>query len=125
MEIPLVDLHKLHSPILEKIEKAMNSVISRSSYISGVEIEEFEKDFAAFMKVDHVVGTDALFLALRSIDIEEGDCVVTVPNTFIATTEAITMAGGVIAFVDVDEKTANMCPEALENFLKNRTGKEI
>jgi dTDP-4-amino-4,6-dideoxygalactose transaminase len=64
-------------------------------------------------------GTDALFLALKVGGVHEGDCVITVPNTFIATTEAITMTGGKILFTDVEENSSNMSPEKLETLLEN------
>jgi dTDP-4-amino-4,6-dideoxygalactose transaminase len=62
-------------------------------------------------------GTDALFLALKALEIKQDDFVITVPNTFIATTEAITMAGSRVIFIDVDENSSNMSPEKLEVFL--------
>lgn len=122
MNIPLVNLARMHEPIREEIDRAVKEVIDANNYINGSQIREFEADFAQYLAVQSVVGvssgTDALFLALKIMGVREGDYVVTVPHTFIATTEAITMAGAGILFVDVDEHSANMSPEKLENFLQ-------
>jgi dTDP-4-amino-4,6-dideoxygalactose transaminase len=121
MNIPFVNLARMHEPIREEIDRAVKEVIDDNNYINGKQIREFETDFAHFLGVGSVVavssGTDALFLALKIIDVKEGDFVVTVPHTFIATSEAITMAGAGIRFVDVDEHSGNMSPERLEHFL--------
>ena len=75
-------------------------------------VEEFEKDFATFCECRHCVavssGTDALRFALMAAGVEPGDVVLTVPNTFIATTEAISQAGAPPEFVDIDERTYNI-----------------
>ena len=75
-------------------------------------VEEFEKAFATFCDANHCVavnsGTDALRFALMAAGVQAGDVVVTVPNTFIATTEAISQAGATPEFVDIDEHTYNM-----------------
>ncbi len=93
-----------------------------AGFIGGPEVEGFEKEFAAFCDTTHCVavssGTDALRFALMAAGIGQGDVVVTVPNTFIATTEAISQAGATIAFVDIDERTYNMDPEKLREYLE-------
>lgn len=122
MNIPFVNLKRMHEPIRDGIDGAIKEVVDANNYISGKQIEEFETAFAQFLGVQNAVGvssgTDAIFLALKALHIENGDYVVTVPNTFIATTEAVTMAGGRTLFVDVDENTSNMCPQKLEELLK-------
>ncbi len=131
MNIPLVNLARMHEPIREEIDRAVQEVIDANNYINGRQVREFESDFAQFLGVESVVGvssgTDALFLALKIMGVREGDYVITVPHTFIATAEAITMTGAGILFVDVDEHSANMSPEKLENLLrtadKNVAGK--
>ncbi|MCP5048255.1 MAG: DegT/DnrJ/EryC1/StrS family aminotransferase [bacterium] len=123
IDIPLVNLKRMHDPIRTELDAALKEVIDANHYINGQQVPEFETRFAHYAGVKRVIGvssgTDALFLALKAIPIENGDYVITVPNTFIATTEAITMAGGRIAFVDADETTSNMSPGKLETFLKN------
>jgi dTDP-4-amino-4,6-dideoxygalactose transaminase len=121
MNIPFVNLKRMHEPIREEIDQAISEVIDANNYINGRQIKEFETDFAQFLGVQSVVGmssgTDALFLALKVGGVQEGDYVITVPNTFIATTEAISMTGAKILFVDVEENSSNMSPEKLETLL--------
>lgn len=121
MNIPFVNLNRMHQPIREEIDRAVKEIIDTNSYINGKQIGEFETAFARYIGAEHVIGvssgTDAVFLALKVLDIQPGDYVVTVPNTFIATTESVTMAGGKLLFVDVDENSSNMCPRKLETFL--------
>jgi dTDP-4-amino-4,6-dideoxygalactose transaminase len=87
-------------------------------------VEDFEKDFAAFCGASHSVavssGTDALRFAIMACGVEPGDAVVTVPHTFIATTEAISQAGAAPEFVDIDEHTYNMSFEMLRQFLEEQ-----
>lgn len=121
MKIPFVNLKRMHEPIREEIDCAIGEVIDANNYINGRQIKEFETDFAQFLGVQAVVGmssgTDALFLALKVSGVQEGDYVLTVPNTFIATTEAITMTGAKILFIDVEENSSNMSAEKLETLL--------
>jgi dTDP-4-amino-4,6-dideoxygalactose transaminase len=85
-------------------------------------VEEFEQAFAAFCGAKHAIavnsGTDALRFAIMACGIQQGDVVVTVPNTFIATTEAISQAGATPEFVDIDENTYNLSIERLQEFLE-------
>jgi len=121
MNIPFVNLKRMHDPIREEIDRAISEVIDANNYINGRQVKEFETDFAQFLGVQSVIGmssgTDALFLALKVGGVREGDYVITVPNTFIATTEAISMTGAKILFTDVEENSSNMSPEKLETLL--------
>ena len=87
-------------------------------------VENFEKAFATFCDARHSVavssGTDALRFALMAAGVKPGDVVVTVPHTFIATTEAISQAGALPEFVDIDERTYNMDPEKLREYLEQK-----
>ncbi len=122
MKIPFVDLKAQYESIRTEIDGAIARVIENTSFIMGSEVESFEKEFADFCGVKYCIGvgngTDALWLALKGCRIEKGDKIITAPNTFIATTEAITLAGGKAEFVDIDEKTCNMDPQKLDDFLK-------
>ncbi len=122
MNIPFVNLKRMHEPIRQDIDRAIKEVVDANNYINGRQIREFESEYAQYLGVRSVVGvssgTDALFLVLKILGIQEGDYVVTVPHTFIATTEAITMAGAGIQFTDVDENSSNLSPEKLETFLE-------
>ncbi|MDQ1352641.1 MAG: hypothetical protein QG657_2947, partial [Acidobacteriota bacterium] len=89
MKIPFVNLARMHEPIREEIDRAIKEVIDDNNYINGRQIREFETGFAQFLGAQAVVavssGTDAIFLALKCLDVREGDYVITVPHTFIAT----------------------------------------
>jgi dTDP-4-amino-4,6-dideoxygalactose transaminase len=87
-------------------------------------VGEFERAFAAFCNTSHSIavssGTDALRFAIMACGVQPGEVVVTVPHTFIATTEAISQAGAKPEFVDIDERTYNMSVEKLEQFLEEQ-----
>jgi dTDP-4-amino-4,6-dideoxygalactose transaminase len=123
-KIAFVDLHSQHGPIRHEINDAINDILSNSSFIGGAPVSQFEAEFAQYLGVEEVIGvgngTDALWLALFANGIGPGDAVITVPNTFIATVEAITRAGAHPLFVDIDIETANLSPMALNEFLTKR-----
>lgn len=125
MQIPFVDLKAQYESIKEEIDKAISDVISESAFIGGPFAKSFENAFAAFCGVKHCIGvgngTDALFIALKTLGIREGDEVITAANSFIATSEAITMTGARVVFVDIDPITYNMDPNKLEDYLKTRS----
>ena len=124
MNIPFVDLKAQYQSIKPEIDKAIAEVISKTAFIGGPFADSFEKKFARFCNVKHCVGvgngTDALFIALKAMGIGKGDEVITVANSFIATSEAITSTGARVAFVDIDPQTYNMDPNKLEDYLKKR-----
>ena len=124
MKVPFLDLKTLHSEIEEELICIFRQCLDTSSFVGGEEVQRFEEDFARFCETKYCVavnsGTDALRFALLAAGIGPGDEVITVPNTFIATTEAISQTGASIAFVDIDERTYNMDPNKLEDYLKNR-----
>jgi dTDP-4-amino-4,6-dideoxygalactose transaminase len=124
MNIPLVDLKAQYESIKSEIDEAVSEVISKSAFIGGPFVEFFEKAFASFCNVKHCVGvgngTDALFIALKTLGVGQGDEVIVPANSFIATSEAVTMTGAKVAFVDIDPKTYNMDPNRLEDYLKFR-----
>lgn len=123
--IPFVDLRAQYNSIKEEIDEAIQSVLNHSSFIMGEELKKFEEEFAQFCDVKYAIGvangSDALTLALRACDICEGDEIITVPNTFIATTEAITQVGGQIVFVDIDPKTYTIDVSRIEEKITNET----
>jgi len=125
MQIPLVDLKIQYASIKEEIDAAIAEVISNSAFVGGPYVDSFERDFAAFCNVKHCVGvgngTDAIFIALKALGIGDGDEVITAANSFIATSEAITMTGAKVVFVDIDPITYNMDPNKLEDYLKTRS----
>lgn len=119
--IPFVDLVTPHRQLEEELVQALREAVQTARFIGGPEIELFESEFAEFCKADHCVGvangTDALRFALIASGVERGDTVLTVAHTFIATVEAISQAGAAVDFVDIDERTCNIDPERLSDYL--------
>jgi dTDP-4-amino-4,6-dideoxygalactose transaminase len=119
--IPFLDLVTPHRELEEELVQVFRTALHSAAFIGGPMVEGFEADFAAFCGAGHCVGvssgTDALRFALMAAGLRPGEIVLTVPNTFIATTEAISQAGGVPDFVDIDERTCNMDPEKLAEYL--------
>src|SRR5207253_2194474 len=100
-----------------------------AGFIGGPVVQGFERDFAEFCDsrfcVGMASGTDALRLSLIGAGVRPGDTVVTVPNTFIATTEAISQAGARPDFVDVDERTYTMNPQQLRSYLETKCTRDL
>jgi dTDP-4-amino-4,6-dideoxygalactose transaminase len=122
--IPFLDLVTPHVELEQELTAVFQQVIRSAGFIGGPMVENFEKEFAAFCHTDRAVavnsGTDALRFALMAAGVKAGDVTVTVPHTFIATTEAISQAGALPEFVDIDERTYNMDPEKLRLYLETQ-----
>jgi dTDP-4-amino-4,6-dideoxygalactose transaminase len=105
-KILLTDLHRQYASIQLELDKAIHEVIAQKSFIRGPFVEKFEDNFARATGIRHVVGvgngTDALFIALKILGVQPGDEVITAANSFIATSEAITMVGAKVVFADCD-----------------------
>jgi dTDP-4-amino-4,6-dideoxygalactose transaminase len=125
MKVPFLDLKAHHAPLIEEFDRAIREVIESNAFAGGPFVERFEEEFAAFCESSHAIGvgngTDALWLTLLALGIGEGDEVITVPNTFIATAEAITYCKARPVFVDVDRDTFTMNPAQLEKSLTRST----
>jgi dTDP-4-amino-4,6-dideoxygalactose transaminase len=123
-KVPFLDLTGLHAQIEEELVAVFRRALKTSGFVGGPEVEQFENEFAQFCDVHHCVGvnsgTDALRFALIGAGVGPGDAVVTVPNTFAATTEAISQAGALPRFVDVDPETYNMDADQLDAYLANK-----
>jgi dTDP-4-amino-4,6-dideoxygalactose transaminase len=123
--VPLIDLASHHAPLREEFDRAIAEVIDLGAFAGGPFVERFEKAFATYCGCDHAVGvgsgTEALWLSLLACGVGPGDEVITVPNTFMATAEAITYCGARPVFADVDEETYTMEPAGLEAALSSRT----
>jgi dTDP-4-amino-4,6-dideoxygalactose transaminase len=117
MQIPFVDLKSQYAALRDEITLAISGALESMDLILGPNVEAFEMEFAAFCGVEHAIGvgsgTDALYLALRACDIGQGDEVITVSNSFVATASAILMTGATPVFVDVDARTHTMDPDRL------------
>jgi len=122
--IPFLDLVTPHKQLRQELLAVVDSALDTAGFIGGPVVEAFEREFAAFCAVSECIGvgsgTDALRFALIAAGVGPGDIVVTVPNTFIATTEAISQAGARPVFVDVDERTYNLDPLKLQEYLENQ-----
>lgn len=123
--IPFINLKQQYESIKSEIDSAIQRVIDNSSFSLGQEVELFEKEFADFCGVTYGIGvssgTDALHLALLACGVGKGDEIITVPNTFIATTEAVSMCGAVPVFVDIDEATYNIDVSQIEAAISEKT----
>jgi dTDP-4-amino-4,6-dideoxygalactose transaminase len=125
MQVPFLDLKSHHAPMLDEINGAVRDVVESNAFAGGPFVERFEEDFAAYCNSAHAIGvgsgTEALWLTLIALGVGPGDDVITVPNTFMATAEAITYCGANPVFVDVDERTYTLDPDALTKAVTART----
>jgi dTDP-4-amino-4,6-dideoxygalactose transaminase len=125
MNIQLVDLKAQYETIKNEIDPVMKEVVSETAFIGGQHVAKFEEAFAKFCGVKHCVGvgngTDALFIALKTLGIGAGDEVITVANSFIATSESITQTGARVVFVDIDPKTYNIDTNKIEAKITSKT----
>jgi dTDP-4-amino-4,6-dideoxygalactose transaminase len=125
MDVPYFDLKAQYDSIREEILTALDGVCRSAAFILGAEVAEFEREFAAYCEARHCValnsGTSALHLALLAADVGPGDEVITTPNTFIATAEAISYTGARPVFVDIDRATANLDPARVAAAITSRT----
>jgi len=126
--IPFLDLITPHLEMEEEFVEAFRSVLRSAAFIGGKAVQDFENDFAKFCHVKFCIGvgsgTDALRFALMAAGVRTGESVITVPNTFIATAEAISQAGAQPEFVDVDEGSYNMDPERLREFVETKCDRD-
>jgi dTDP-4-amino-4,6-dideoxygalactose transaminase len=132
--IPFLDLVTPHLELETELVDVFRRGLRTAGFVGGSMVDGFEKAFASFCEASQCVavssGTDALRFALMASGVRPGDVVLTVPNTFIATTEAISQAGALPEFVDIDERTSNMSVDALQHFLgsqctRDSSGKPI
>jgi dTDP-4-amino-4,6-dideoxygalactose transaminase len=125
VQVPFLDLSAHHAPLRSEIDAAIGEVIDCGAFAGGPFVDEFEEHFAAFCGCQHCIGvgsgTDALWLTLLACGVGPGDEVITVPNTFMATAEAITYCGAKPVFVDVDALTYTMDPTLIEEAITSRT----
>ena len=123
--IPILDLTQQYAKLKSRIDAAVSDVFASGHYINGPNVAALEKEIAEYTGAAYAVGlnsgTDALHLALRALDIGPGDEVITVPFTFVATTEAIGIVGARPVFVDIDPRTYCMDPGQIEAAVTPRT----
>ena len=121
-KISFLDLVTPHQELERELTAVFQRVLQTAGFVGGPMVEEFEREFAGFCDAKHCVGvasgTDAVRFALTAAGVQPGDIVVTVPHTFIATTEAISQAGARPDFVDIDEQTYSMDVAKLREYLE-------
>ncbi|MCC7429700.1 DegT/DnrJ/EryC1/StrS family aminotransferase [bacterium] len=125
IKVPFLDLKAQYLSIKNEIDEAVKKVLDETAFIGGFHVREFEESFAKSQNIKHVIGvangTDAISIALYALGLRKGDEVITVANSFIATTEAITAAGGKVVFVDCEENSFNIDTTQLESKITEKT----
>jgi Predicted pyridoxal phosphate-dependent enzyme apparently involved in regulation of cell wall biogenesis len=123
-KVPFLDLVTPHQELKPELMQVLQDALGNAGFIGGPMVENFERVFAQFCDARFCVGvnsgTDALRFAFMAAGVNPGEIIVTVPHTFIATTEAISQVGAHIAFVDIHEQTYTMDPEKLRRYLEDR-----
>ena len=124
-KLPLVDLKAQHASIAAEVRAALDNVMSKTDFILGADVHEFESEFARYCGAEHCVGLDsgmsALELGMRAMGIGPGDEVITPAGSFIASSSAISFTGATPVWVDVDAKTYNIDPALIEAAITPRT----
>jgi dTDP-4-amino-4,6-dideoxygalactose transaminase len=125
MKVPFLDLKTQHKQIEHEVFPMIKEAMENAMFIGGVNVEGFEKEFSEFCNAKYCVGvnsgTDALRFSLMAVGIEDGDEVITVSNTFIATTEAISQVGAIPVFVDIHPDTCNIDANQIEEKITENT----
>jgi len=125
MRVPFVDLKAQYESIRDEIDAEIHAVIDSTAFVGGPFVERFEEEFADYCGAAHCIGvgngTDAVFIALRCLGIGPGDEVIVPANSFVATSEAVTLAGAQVVFCDVDPRTCTIDCDALESLVTERT----
>ncbi len=125
MNIPFVDLKAQYGEISGEIDAVIKNVIDDAAFVGGKYVKAFEKEFARFCGVNHCVGvangTDALFITLKALGIGAGDEVITVANSFVATSEAVTASGARVVFVDCHPRRYTIDVKRIEEKITSRT----
>lgn len=125
MKVPFLDLNSQYKNIKKEVDTSVSEVISSGMFIMGDQVREFENKMEDYLETTNCVscanGSDALFMALKTMGIKNGDEVITTPFTFFATAGAIVRAGGTPVFVDIIEDTYNINPDLIEEKITNNT----
>jgi dTDP-4-amino-4,6-dideoxygalactose transaminase len=123
-KVPFLDLVTPHQELKAELMQVLEKALGNAGFIGGPMVEDFEREFAKFCAAEYCVGvnsgTDALRFAFMAAGVRANDILITVPHTFIATTEAISQVGAQIVFVDIHEQTYTMDPDKLREYLEQR-----
>ncbi len=121
----MVDLKTQYENIKSEVDAAIGQVIEQTAFINGPDVKEFQSELSAYLGAKHVItcanGTDALQIAMMALDLKPGDEVITADFTYVATAEVIGLLGLTPVLVDVDSKTFNIVPSAIEKAISART----
>src|SRR6056300_1142040 len=124
-KIQMVDLQGQYRDIQSEVNERFTSVLESAAFISGPEVQEFQKALEAYLGVKHVIpcanGTDALQIAMMGLGLQPGDEVITADFTFAATVEVIALLGLTPVLVDVLPDTFNIDPDAIEKAITPNT----
>ena len=125
MKVSFLDLKEQNRRLKKEILNLWEEILDSASFVGGIHVSAFEKEFVEACSADYAVvvnsGTDALRFIFLALDLKEGDEVITAPNTFIATTEAISQAGGRIVFADIHPETYNINASKIESAITSKT----
>ncbi len=125
MQVPLIDVSRQHHVVSDELQARWRQILSSGAFVGGPFVSEFETAFAEYLGLDHVVavssGTTALHLALRALALEPDDEVILPTNSFVATAEAVVLAGATPVFCDVDPDTALMTLDTVRPHVTDRT----
>ena len=123
--VPFLDLGIQERAIRRPVAAAWKRILENCSFVGGVEVTDFEQEFARYSGTANCVGvangTDALVIALHALDIGRGDEVITTPFTFVATAEVIVLLGATPVFVDIEPDTCNIDAKQIDALISNRT----
>ncbi len=122
MKVPFMDLKRQYIEIKNEIDSAIQKTIDCCAFVAGEKVKQFEDRFAQYCGTKHAIGvsngTSALYVALKALGIGQGDIVITVPHTFVATVEAITLTGARPVFIDVEKESYTLSIEKLKLYIE-------
>lgn len=127
MKIPILDLKRQYRKIKDEIKEKLDEIFESQQFILGKNVQMLEEECALYLNANYAIGcasgTDAILLSLKALDLKRNEGVITTPFTFFATAGAIHNAYGIPFFVDIDEKSFNISPQKLREFLENECEK--
>ncbi|MGY6528571.1 MAG: DegT/DnrJ/EryC1/StrS family aminotransferase [Cyanobacterium sp.] len=125
MKIPILDLKLQYQQLKSEIDGAIALVLESTQFVLGPEVQKLEQEIASFLGVNHAIGvnsgTDALIIALRALNIGEGDEVITTPFSFYATAESISLVGAKPIFAQVEADSFNLNPQSIKEKITSKT----
>lgn len=128
-QVPPLDLKRQYQPLSKQITETFEKIFSSGGFILGPDVSALEQELAHYLSAKRTIGvtsgTDALWLALKALNIKPGDHVLTSPFTFFATVSAICNTGAIPVFADIDPETFNLDPKQVEKFLQRDTERRI